>query len=140
MQKLIYPEMHELFQDPFAHHAYQAILSTLIGHPERNVFGASDKRKRIRQSEESSAVTIPLSFERLHEKLLATLKAYDWSVLESLVFDKYAAPLLQSILETDTLKKIKGKHKGKKKEKVETTLVDILLTGAGDSAGMSLIS
>jgi len=124
--------MHELFRDPFAHHTYQAFLNTLTGHPERNLNESAHNKKRKRHADKVVSVTTPESFTELHKRLLETLKGYEWSILENLVFDKYASPLLQSIIETDVPMKPKKKAKSKSGNK---TLVEILLTGAGDPTG-----
>jgi len=129
--------MHELLRDPFAHHVYQAFLNTLTGHPERNLAESATGKSRKRQQGLSDSSTTPPSFADLHHKFLGTLKGYDWSITEKLVFDKYSAPLLQSIIETDTPKAPKRKSKSKIPEK---TFVDILLQGAGDSSGTVFVN
>jgi len=124
--------MHELFRDPFAHHVYQAFLNTLSGHPGQNL--QSSARKRKRPLESTSAVSTPSSFVHLQQNFLSVLKGFQWPVLETLVFDKYSAPLIQSVIELDVPVKPKKKSKGKA---AESMLVDILLTGGGDPSGIA---
>lgn len=126
--------MYELFRDPFAHHVYQAFLNTLSGHPAQNLRASAESKKRKRPIESTSAVTTPSSFVDLQQNFLSTLKEFQWPVLETLVFDKYSAPLIQSVIELDIPVKPKKKSKGKA---AESTLVGILLTGAGDPSGMA---
>jgi nucleolar protein 9 len=118
IQELLYPEMHELFVDPFASHVYQAFLHTLNGHPQMNLDDQHKKNQRKKKYE------TPSSFTELKMELVNMVKQWDIILLQALVFDKYSVSLLQTILEIDIPKK-----KSKKNAIANRTLTDILLFG-----------
>lgn len=125
--------MHELFIDPFASHVYQAILDTLTGHPEKNLGGEGNvTKKRKKKHSGETAYQIPESFQDTLSKLLKTVKKWDLKLLQSLVFDKYAVPLIQLLIECDTTKKSKKKLKDKgasKKPFNKEALANMILFG-----------
>jgi Zn-dependent M16 (insulinase) family peptidase len=117
--------MHELFMDPFASHVYQAVLHTLNGYPQKNLTEPHASKKRKKQKED-----IPHScpsFEDLRSKMIDTVKEWDPAVLQSLVFDKYAVPLMQTIIESDVPKK--SKKLSKKHKTSRNTVASLLLNG-----------
>jgi len=116
--------MNELFFDPFASHVYQAVVQTLSGHPKVNVV---NKNKRKIAPEDPTTVPTPPSFTALKAKLISYVRGWDQSLLQSLIFDKYAAPLLQLIIESDVPKKPKKKSKSE-----SYTLAEVILFGGGD--------
>ena len=121
---MLHPEMHELFKDPFASHVYQSFLYTLNGHPMENLVDERSGKKRKTNS--SSTVQIPPSFTELRAKFFNIIKQWDQSLLQNLVFDKYAVPLLQTIIENDLPKKTK---KSKGNAGGEQTIAGLLLFG-----------
>lgn len=132
-------EMHELFIDPFASHVYQAIIHTLTGHPRKNLGGGNVTKKRKKKHTEDTTYQIPESYTNTLAKILKTVKEWDIELLQSLVFDKYAVPLMQIITESDVVKKPKKKSKDKKGVS-SATLSDIILFGNdADSEGTYLI-
>lgn len=125
-KEILYPEMHEQFTDPFASHVYHAFLYTLNGHPQKNLIDQWTTKKR--KAEQTDAVTrTPSSFADLQTKLLNIVKQWDQTLLRNLAFDKYAVPLLQSIIESDVPKKMKKKSKGNRIG--DHTIADLLLFG-----------
>jgi len=104
--------MCELFADPFASHVYQAFLNTLSGHPLKNLTDERTAKKRKIEQADNALVQTPASFAGLQSKLIAIIKEWDQVLLQTMVFDKYAVPLLQAIIEIDLPKK-KKKSKGK---------------------------
>jgi len=132
--------MHELFQDPFASHVYQAILHTLNGHPQKNLEAEGNvTKKRKKKHADDTTYQTPEAFADILAKVLKTVKRWDLTILQSLVFVKYAVPLIQVIIESDiTKKKKKSKDKGasKKSTKNETLSTIILFGNDPDSEGM----
>lgn len=116
--------MHELFVDPFASHVYKGVLQTLNGHPQVDF---DKKRKRKAQPGATTTVPTPDSFAELKSKLLSTVRGWDQTLLQTLVFDKYAVPLIQLIIESDVPKQSKKKSKPSNR-----TLAEIILFGGGD--------
>ena len=117
--------MHELFTDPFASHVYQAFLNTLSGHPLKNLTDGRTAKKRKIDQDATTHVQTPASFAGLQAKLITLVKEWDQVLLQTMVFDKYAVPLLQAIIEIDLPKK---KKKSKDKAGQETTS-DLILFG-----------
>jgi len=136
-QELLYPEMHEQFTDPFASHVYQAILYTLNGQATKNLAGVPQEpksKKRKVQPKSDSVLQTPSFFSALREKLVGIVKAWDLSKFQSLAFDKYAVPLLQTIIESDIpTKEKKEKKKKSKSKKRDQTLVNLILFGGDES-------
>jgi hypothetical protein len=116
--------MHELFVDPFASHVYQTVLQTLNGHPQVDF---DKKRKRKGRTGDTTTVPTPDSFAELKAKLLSTVREWDQTLLQTLVFDKYAIPLLQLILESDLPKQSKKKSKPSNR-----TFAEVILFSGGD--------
>jgi len=116
--------MNELFVDPFASHVYQAVVQTLNGHPKLNVI---KRNKRKIATEDPTAVPTPESFTALKAKLISSVRGWDQSLLQSVVFDKYAVPLLQVIIESDVPKKPKKKSKSE-----SYTLAEVILFGGSN--------
>src|SRR5579859_5024893 len=124
--------MHELFIDPFASHVYQAILHTLNGHPDKNLGGEGNVTKKRKKHGADTTYQIPESFSGALAKILKTVKKWDIKLLQSLVFDKYAVPLIQLIIESDitTKSKKKSKEKGTSKNgSNKEALANIILFG-----------
>jgi hypothetical protein len=119
--------MHELFVDPFASHVYQAILHTLAGRPQMNLVEERTTKRRRKNVDTNTVYAMPESFSNLRSKVLKTVKKWDLSLLQTLVFDKYAVPLLQVMIEIDVPKK--RSKKSKEGHKVGKTLTDIILFG-----------
>jgi hypothetical protein len=133
--------MHEMFIDPFAAHVYQAILHTLTGHPQKNLVEEHTAKKRKVEAEANTLYETPPSFGELRKKFLSLVKQWDLPLLQSQVFDKYAVPLLQSIIEIDIPKK--SKKRAKEGTTGPQTLADLVLFGTdpdpkGISRGLSL--
>jgi NOP9-like PUF repeat domain len=128
--------MHELFRDPFAHHVYEAIMMTLSGRAQNNIAQRSDSKKRKRHDSSGKSLAVPERFPEILAKLLGSVKQFEWSVLETMAFDRYAVPVIQAIIDVDVPKMGKKKSKGESKYK---SLIEILLSGAGDLAS-TLIS
>jgi len=131
VKELLYPEMHELFMDPLACHVYKAFLHTLNGQPLRNL-GQKDlnnKRKTKKQKIEDPTIVVPTpeSFANLQLKLLYVVRQWDQTMLQRMVFDVYAVPVLQTIIESDLQKTAKKKLKGK--DTMVQKFGDILLFG-----------
>jgi hypothetical protein len=128
--------MHELFIDPFASHVYQAILHTVTGHPQKNL--TEERTAKRRRAENTDTVySTPQSFIDLRNKFFTLVKKWDQSLLQSLVLDKYAVPLLQVIIECDVPKR--PKKKSKSGRTAEQTLADLILFGKDpDSKGINL--
>lgn len=117
--------MHELFTDPFASHVYQAFLNTLSGHPLKNLTDGRTAKKRKTDQDANTPVQTPASFANLQAKLITLVKEWDRDLLQTMVFDKYAVPLLQAIIEIDL-----PKRKKKSKSKVrQETISDLILFG-----------
>jgi Zn-dependent M16 (insulinase) family peptidase len=130
--------MHELFLDPFAAHVYQAILHTLNGHPQKNLTEPHASKKR-KKKEGDISYSCPSSFEDLRTKLIDTVKQWDPAVLQSLVLDKYAVPLMQTIIESDVPKK--SKKMSKKHKTSRHTVAALLLNGKdAESEGFSTLN
>jgi len=111
-QELVYPEMNELFVDPFASHVHQTILNTLNGISPKNL--SEDKRTKKRKlKHDTETHRTPESFNDMKIRFLDVVRGWDVSVTRSLAFDKYAVPVLQSIIQMDTLKASKKKTKPK---------------------------
>ena len=102
---MLYPEMHELFIDPFASHVYQALLNTLCGHALKNLTDTRRAKKRKVDQDANTVVPTPPSFADLKGKFISLVKEWDQDLLQTMVFDKYAVPLLQTIIEIDLPKK-----------------------------------
>lgn len=119
--------MHEHFTDPFASHVYQAILHTLNGHPHKNLAEGPQTKKKKLQHDVALIYQTPPSFHELQKSFLNTVKSWDLSLLQTLVFDKYAVPLLQTIIESDIPQN--SKTKSKARQESSRTLVDIILSG-----------
>jgi len=116
--------MNELFVDPFSSHVYRAVLQILNGRPRVNV---AKKKKRKRTPEDATTVQTPESFAALKTKLISSVRGWDQSLLQSLVFDKYAVPLLELVIESDV-------PKPKKKSKSEShVLAEVILFGGHDA-------
>jgi hypothetical protein len=131
--------MHEMFMDPFASHVYQAMIHTLTGHPRKNLGEGNGTKKRKKKYTEETTYQVPESFTNTLAKILKTVKEWELKLLQSLVLDKYAVPLMQVIAESDVVKKSKKKSKDKK-EVGSATLSDIILFGNdADSKGNCLI-
>jgi hypothetical protein len=137
-EELLYPDMHEQFTDPFASHVYEAILYTLNGQATKNLAGVPEdptSKKRKVQPKAESVLQTPSFFTALREKLIGIVKAWDLSRFQSLVFDKYAVPLLQTIIESDIPikeKKEKKEKKSKSKKRYQT-LANLILFGGDES-------
>jgi hypothetical protein len=129
-QELLYPEMNELFIDPFVSHVYKAVLSTLNGCPKRNLETGGEKpkkRKRTQADPTDMSYKIPPSFQDPKQKFLALVKEWDISVLQNLALDKYAGPTLERIIECDLPDKSKKSKESKESKK--QTLSELLLFG-----------
>lgn len=117
--------------DPFASHVYKAYLHTLNGQPLKNLTQSdlNDKRKTKKQKVEDieTVVPTPESFANLQLKLLHIVKQWDQTLLQTMVFNVYAVPLLEKIIESDLQKKVKKKLKGKATGAQK--LADLLLFG-----------
>jgi hypothetical protein len=86
--------------------------------------GQTAKKRKIDQ-DAATQVQTPASFAGLQEKLITLVKEWNQALLQSMVFDKYAVPLLQAIIEIDLPKK-----KKKSKDKVgKETISDLILFG-----------
>jgi len=109
--------------DPFAAHVYQAILHTLYGKPYKNLTEDQKAKRRKKDNNTDQTVSTPESFLELRTKLIHPVKQWETTLLERLLFDKYAVPLIQLIIESDIPKK------SKKKSKQGKTLADTLITG-----------
>jgi hypothetical protein len=127
----LYPEMHELFMDPFAYHVYKSFVRTLNGQPLRNLPRKDpyDQRKTKKPKFEDPTIVVPIpdSFVSLQLKLLYIIKQWDQTLLQTMVFNICAAILLQTIIETDLQKTAKKKLKGK--ETSVQKFGDIILFG-----------
>jgi hypothetical protein len=118
--------MNELFADPFASHVCQAILQTLNGRPQVNI--AKRDKKRKTRTEDTTTVQTPESFADLKSKYISIVQGWDQTHLQALVFDKYAVPLLQLIIESDIPKKSKKSKSG------SCTLAEVILFGGSDAS------
>lgn len=116
--------MNELFVDPFASHVYQAVLQTLNGRTQVNIV---KRKKRKARADEATPVPTPEFFAELKLRLITSVRGWDQSLLQNLVLDKYAVPLLQLIIESDVPKNIKEKSKSGNR-----TLAQVILCGGGD--------
>jgi len=111
-QELVYPEMNDIFADPFASHVYHTILNTLDGiSPKNPAENQSTKKRKLKDHTETHRT--PASFNDLKTKYLNIVKSWDVSVTRTLAFDKYAVPTLQSLIRMDAPKAPKKKAKGK---------------------------
>jgi hypothetical protein len=86
-------------------------------------------KKRKVDANVETAYPTPTSFADLRIRFLSIVKLWELPLLQSLVFDKYAVPLLQLIIESDVTKKPKKKNKV-----AEPTLIDLLLFGTDPDA------
>jgi hypothetical protein len=120
--------MNELFADPFGSHVYQAILRTLNGQSMKNLSERHPKNKRKLREEPDATLKTPPSFADLKLKFLNIIKQWDENLLHTLVFDKYAVPLLQIVIESDIQKKPKKKSK---EGRDDQSIGDLLLLGRG---------
>jgi len=133
-QELLYPDMHKQFTDPFASHVYLAILYTLNGQATKNLAEAPEEpksKKRKRAPKVDIVLQTPSFFATLREKLIAIVKAWDISRFQSLALDKYAVPLLLTIIESDIPRKEKKDKKEKKKR--NQTIANLILFGGIES-------
>lgn len=128
--------MHEQFTDPFASHVYQAVLYTLNGQATKNLTGVPEEpkvKKRRVQLKAEDILQTPPSFSTLRQRLFDIVKSWEISRFHTLAFDKYAVPLLQTIVESDIPIKEKKEKKSKSKKR-DTTLANLLLFGNGDES------
>jgi len=116
--------MNELFTDPFAAHVYQAILHTLNGQPLKNTSEQRLAKRRKTQQEDSAVYHTPQTFADLLKRFLEVVKLWDKALFQTLVFDKYAVPLLQMVIEKD-----RPKRKISKGKPQEYTIGELILSG-----------